>query len=117
MHKIHEVHHQICLDNNDSINLALLQMRSTPVGARLPNAATLLFNRPIRALLSQINMEPINFNANDKHHEALKTCNDITLWAVILSMTHFLPYRVYSTCLAQRCWPMDTWHSRRDEQQ
>ena len=38
-------------DNNDDVNLALLQMRSTPIAAGLPSPATLLFNRPIRALL------------------------------------------------------------------
>ena len=37
-----------------------------PIGAGLPNQATLLFNGPIRVLLPQINREPININADDK---------------------------------------------------
>ena len=56
-----------CFDNNDDINLALLQMRSTPIGAELPSPATLLLSKPIRALVPHINTEPINFNADDEH--------------------------------------------------
>ena len=54
----------------------MLQMKSTPVGSGLPSPATLLFNRPIRALLLKINREPINFNDDNEHFEALKTCQD-----------------------------------------
>ena len=49
---------KIFLDNDD-FNLALLQMRFTPIGAELPSLTTLLFKRPIRALLPQISSEPI----------------------------------------------------------
>ena len=48
-------------DNNKGANLALLQIRLKPIGAGLPSPATLLFKRPIRALLPQINREPIDF--------------------------------------------------------
>ena len=41
-----------------------------PVGAGLSSPATLLFNRPITGLLSQMNGEPIDIN-NDQY-EALK---------------------------------------------
>ena len=47
MHKICEMDHQDCYDNNDVINLALLQIRSTMLGTGLHSPATLLFNRPI----------------------------------------------------------------------
>ena len=50
-----EVYHQKCLDNKSNVNLALLQIGSMPIGAGLPSPATLLFNRPISALLPQIN--------------------------------------------------------------
>ena len=79
-----------CLDNNDDINLPLSQMRSTPVGAGLPSPATLLFNRPIRAQLSQMNREPITFNADSEYHEALEHAKINTLRTVILAKTHFL---------------------------
>ena len=61
MHQICEVHRQKCFDDNGDINLAMLQMRSTPVGAGLPSPATLLFNRPIRDLLPKMNRKA-NFN-------------------------------------------------------
>ena len=76
MHTIHEAHYQKCPDNNDDVNLALLQVRSTSIGTGLPCLATLLFNRPMRVLLPQMNREQINFNADDKHYDTLKTCQD-----------------------------------------
>ena len=51
-------------------------MRLTPIGTGLPSPATMLFNRPIRTLLPQMNREPININADDEHCEALKACQD-----------------------------------------
>ena len=65
-----------CLDNNDNVNLALLQMTSTPIATGLPSPATLLFKRPIRALLPQINKEQINFDVDDEHYKTLRTCQD-----------------------------------------
>ena len=46
--------HPKCLDNNDDINLAMLQIRSTQKGTGLPSPAMLSFKKPIRTLLSQI---------------------------------------------------------------
>ena len=66
MHKVCEVYHQKCFDDNDDVNIALLQMKSTPIGAGLP----------IRALLPQMNREPISNNADGEHYEVLKTCQD-----------------------------------------
>ena len=64
----------MCFNNNDNdINVALLQMRSTAVGAGLPSPATFLSNRPVRAQLPQINRKPITFNADDECCEALET--------------------------------------------
>ena len=61
-----------CLDNNDDVNLALLQIRPIPIWAELPSSDTFLFNRQFTALLLQMNREPISFNANDEHYEAIK---------------------------------------------
>ena len=44
-----------------------------PHGAGLPSLAMLLFNRPIRGLLPQMNRQPININNDDAQYEALKT--------------------------------------------
>ena len=48
-------------------------MKSIPIHTGLPIPATLLFNREIRTMLAEINREPINFNADNEHYEALKT--------------------------------------------
>ena len=40
-----------CFDNINDVNFALLHIRSMPIGVGLPSPATLLLNRPIRALL------------------------------------------------------------------
>ena len=65
-----------CFENNNDINLSLLQVRSTPIGAGLSNSTTLLFNSPIKAQLLQIKREPINFNADDEKYMALKLQQD-----------------------------------------
>ena len=72
MQKICEMHYPKLFDNNNDINLTLLQIGLMPIGTGLPSPATLLFNRPIRALLPQMNREPININADEEHYKALK---------------------------------------------
>ena len=51
-------------------------MRLTPMITGLPSPITLLSNRQLRALLSQMNGELISFNADDKPYETLKACQD-----------------------------------------
>ena len=60
-----------CLDNKSDPQIALLQIRSTPIGPGLPRPAMLLFNQPIRGIMPIINRPPIGLNYNDDHHEAL----------------------------------------------
>ena len=57
-----------CFDNWDDVYLTLMQMGSTPIGKGLPGPGTLLFNRPIRALLPQINWQPMNSSADDEYY-------------------------------------------------
>ena len=52
------------LDNTD-VNLVTLQIRSTPIGARLSCPATMLLNKPIRSLLPEMNRKPLNINNDD----------------------------------------------------
>ena len=56
----------------------------------LPSAAMLLFKRPIRGLLPQMNMELINIDNDDAEYEALKPIEVNTLRTVILAMILFL---------------------------
>ena len=101
-----------CLDNNDDINLALLQKRTTLIGTGLPSPATPLFNRPEH----QINREPINFNADDDLYKAQNIHQDKYMKGNDTHRLIFFPCRVYSSCPAQRWWTLDTQHSGRDEQ-
>ena len=43
------------------------------IGVSIPSSATLLFNRPIRALLPKIGRAPININKDDVYYKALKS--------------------------------------------
>ena len=47
-----------------------------PIGTGLPSPATLLFNRPIRAMFLQIKTEPINFNKEGEIYEDLISWQD-----------------------------------------
>ena len=109
-----EAYHKIyliCLDVNVGVNLALLQMRSTPIGA----GVTSQFNRPIRVLLPWMNRAPISFNYQDKYFKG----NDTGKYYLKGNDTHkysFFPYRVYSSCAAWRWGTMETWCSGRGRQ-
>ena len=68
-----------CTDTNLDIHIALLQIRSAPLGADLPSPAMLLFNHPIRGIIPIINRLPFNSNNNYDHCKALvkrQTKND-----------------------------------------
>ena len=79
VYKIYEMHNQKCLATNNDVSLALLQIRSVPTGAGLPSPAMLLFKRPIRELLSEMNRETININNDDTQYEAFKAHQDINV--------------------------------------
>ena len=73
MHKLGEAYHQKYFDNNNYIHVALLHIRLMPRGTGLLSPVTLLFIRPIRTLLPQINRNPINISADDENHQAQRT--------------------------------------------
>ena len=54
-----------CLITNNGVNLPLLQIKSTLLGAGLSSLATPLFNRLISGLLPQMNSKPIDVNNDD----------------------------------------------------
>ena len=60
-----------CLDTKSDSHIALLQMISTSLGPGLPSPAMLLFNHPIRGIMSVINRPPIGLNNDDDHCDAL----------------------------------------------
>ena len=58
------------------MNLALLQISSTPISSGLPSPVTLLFNRTIGGLLTQMNKDPMIINNDEHQYEALKAHQD-----------------------------------------
>ena len=54
------------------VNLALLQIRSRPVGPGLQTPAILQFNRSIRSTMLLVNRTPITYDNNDNYCQALK---------------------------------------------
>ena len=52
--------------------------------------ATMLFNRPIRGLLPQVNREPIDINNDDAQYKALKAHQNKYIKAMRLTKTHNL---------------------------
>ena len=52
LYQIYQVDTQKCFNTKSDPHIALLQIRSTPLGPGLPSSATLLFNHPIRDVMS-----------------------------------------------------------------
>ena len=61
-----------CFDNNTDVNLALIQIRSMPVGPGLLSPATLLFNRPMRGLVPSTSRMLINIDYDEDNYHKLK---------------------------------------------
>ena len=72
-----------------------------PIGAGLMSPPTLLFNRPMRVMLPQMNRETINVNPDNERYEALKEHQDKYLKGKIITKTNFFSYRVYSKCVVR----------------
>ena len=57
-----------CADSGGDIQMALLQIFTTPLGQGLPSPATLLFNCPVHSIMPVIDRKPIGRDNDDKHH-------------------------------------------------
>ena len=57
------------LDSGGDIHLAMLQVRTPPLGQGLPSPATLLFNYPVRGIIPVMDRPPIDID--EEHHKAL----------------------------------------------
>ena len=51
------------------MHMALLQIRTTPLGQGLPSPAMLLFNHPGCGIMPVIDRKPINIDNDDEHHK------------------------------------------------
>ena len=65
-----------CFNINVDVNLALLQIRSTPLGPELQSPAKILSYRQIRGLTLRINRTLINYDYDNDQYEALKARQD-----------------------------------------
>ena len=100
-----------CLDNKDDIGLALL--RSTPIGEGLAIPVTLSIYRSISAPLPQMNRELISWQWALCIHKSMPRWIHWGQW--YSQRPIFIPYKVYSICVAQGWWTTGTWHSGGDE--
>ena len=68
-----------CIETNDDIHIALLQIRTTHLEPGLLSPAMLLFNHPKWSIMPIINRIPINSDNDEDHYESLvkkQTRND-----------------------------------------
>ena len=70
MHQAHKVNTKNCFYTKSDPHIALLQIRSTPLGPGLPSPATLLFNHPIRSIMPTINRPSTGLSNDDEHYKA-----------------------------------------------
>ena len=71
MYQIYQADTQKCFDTKSDPPIALLQIRSTPLGPVLPGPATLLFSYPVRGIMPILTRLPLNLNNDEEHYEAL----------------------------------------------
>ena len=60
-----------CAKSSRDINMALLQIDTTPLGPGLPSPATLLFNRQVWGIMSVLDHKPIRQDCDDNHYGKL----------------------------------------------
>ena len=60
-----------CAESGRDINMALLQIHTTPLGPGLPSLATLLFNRQVRGIMPVLDHKPIGQDHDDEHYGKL----------------------------------------------
>ena len=60
------------IETNTDIYMALLQVRSTPVGPCLPSLAAQLFNKPARDLLPKFSRPPMLFDNDESTAAPIK---------------------------------------------
>ena len=60
-----------CSGSSGDVHMAVLQIRTTPLGLGLPSPAVLLFNCPVRGIMPVVDRPPINVDNDDEHHQTL----------------------------------------------
>ena len=96
-----------CADSGEDINMALLQIHTTPLYQGLPSPATIMFNRPVCGIMPVVYCKPIGQDCDDMHHHKLvdrqqKNNNDAS------SDFCIYPHRGNCSHPARRQWTMDS---------
>ena len=60
-----------CIETNEDIHVALVQIRSVPLEPGLQSPTTLLFNCPILGIMPITNRQPVNLDNDYEHYEVL----------------------------------------------
>ena len=60
-----------CVDSRNDMHIALLQIRTTPLGQGLPSSAILLPNHLVRGIMPVLDRLPTGTDNDDEHHKAL----------------------------------------------
>ena len=60
-----------CADSGEDINMAVLQIHTTPLGQDLPCLATLLLNWPVCSIMPVLDRKPLGGDYDDEHHSRL----------------------------------------------
>ena len=60
-----------CTNSSGDINMALLQIHTTPLGQGFPSPATLMFNRQVCGIMPVLDHKPVGHECVDKHHSKL----------------------------------------------
>ena len=60
-----------CFVSEGDLHIAMLQLRTAPLGQGLQSPATLLFTHPVRDIIPVIDRLPITTDNDEEHHKAL----------------------------------------------
>ena len=60
-----------CANSGRDINMALLQIHTTPLGKGLLSLAMLMFDRPVCSFMPVVDHKPIGQDYDDEHHHKL----------------------------------------------
>ena len=97
------------LDINRDVNVAFLQIRLIPVQYGLPSPAIILFNRPIRGILSKLNRDQCYAILMMTIMQPLNKGNSM-LRLIFIQIYHDTN-KVNCSGTKRKCWSLETWNS------
>ena len=71
MYQVFKAYIKKCADSGGDINMALLQICTTPLDQGLPSPATLMFNRQVHGIMPVLDHKPVGQDCDDEHHSKL----------------------------------------------